>query len=283
MAFSFLPHVDDLSSGLKLSLVTYIGALLATVHISAVQPTLEALQQNTSGLAVHLDVTAVKDIHDIVSLLDAGAFRVTVNLGQLNELQAIEEILFERLVLDTTGLDQDAISKAKSQMKVGAFKVISDDTPDAVKYSKEHGTEAAPVLIELKSPSRDEFVKIAATGAVPIVPVTSPEFDSQTDEGSLAAAKIVLAAASTDRADGLFTTLVTDERGIALGLVYSSELSVAKSLQTGRGVYQSRKRGLWYKGESSGDTQQLVRLALDCDKDCLGFVVRQSGKGLWLR
>lgn len=279
MAFSFLPHVDDLSNGLKLSLVTYIGALLAIVQTSTVQSTLDALQQNTSGLAVHLLVTAVEDVNDIISLLDAGAFRVIINLEQLKALQTTKELAFERLVLDTTGLDKDAISKASTECNLGAFKATLDDTAAALTYSKDHGSEAAPAIIELKSPSRDHLVKIAATGAVPIVPISSPDFDTQTDEGSLAAAKIVLAAATTDRPDGLFTTLVTDERGIALGLVYSSELSVAKSLQTGRGVYQSRKRGLWFKGESSGDTQELVRLGLDCDKDCLGFVVRQKGKG----
>jgi phosphoribosyl-ATP pyrophosphohydrolase/phosphoribosyl-AMP cyclohydrolase/histidinol dehydrogenase len=88
-----------------------------------------------------------------------------------------------------------------------------------------------------------------------------------------------MANATSDRPDGLFTTLVTDERGIALGLVYSSEESVAESLKTGRGVYQSRKRGLWYKGESSGDIQELVSVSLDCDSDCLQFVVRQKGRG----
>ena len=44
-------------------------------------------------------------------------------------------------------------------------------------------------------------------------------------------------------------------------------------------MYQSRKRGLWYKGASSGDTQELVRVGLDCDNDCLVFVVRQKGRG----
>ena len=91
--------------------------------------------------------------------------------------------------------------------------------------------------------------------------------------------KVLLANTKSDRADGLFATLVTDERGTALGLVYSSEKSVSESLRTGSGVYQSRKRGLWYKGESSGDTQELVKIGLDCDQDCLRVVVRQKGRG----
>ena len=78
--------------------------------------------------------------------------------------------------------------------------------------------------------------------------------------------ELVGASWISDRADQLIPTVVTDERGIALGLVYSSQESLAESLKTGTGVYQSRKRGLWYKGATSGDTQELVRVSLDCDQ-----------------
>lgn len=74
-------------------------------------------------------------------------------------------------------------------------------------------------------------------------------------------------------------TLVTDERGTALGLVYSSARSVRAALDEGRGIYESRRRGLWRKGESSGNVQELVRIDLDCDRDALRFTVRQQGDG----
>lgn len=48
--------------------------------------------------------------------------------------------------------------------------------------------------------------------------------------------------ARSDRPDGLFTTVVSDECGKALGLVYSSAASVAESIRCGRGVYYSRSR-----------------------------------------
>ena len=79
--------------------------------------------------------------------------------------------------------------------------------------------------------------------------------------------------------DGLWPTVVCDEDGRALGLVYSNRESVAHALETGRGVYHSRRRGLWVKGESSGDTQELLGVELDCDRDALRFTVRQSGRG----
>ena len=83
----------------------------------------------------------------------------------------------------------------------------------------------------------------------------------------------------SDRADGLWTTMVVDERGVALGLVYSNEASLCESLRTRRGVFHSRKRGLWRKGETSGAIQELLGVSVDCDRDCLVFRVRQHGSG----
>jgi phosphoribosyl-ATP pyrophosphohydrolase len=45
------------------------------------------------------------------------------------------------------------------------------------------------------------------------------------------------------------------------------------------GAYHSRNRGLWIKGESSGDTQELLAIDLDCDRDTIRFTVRQRGAG----
>jgi len=89
----------------------------------------------------------------------------------------------------------------------------------------------------------------------------------------------IAAPLRSDRPDGLWPTVVTDESGVALGLAYSSAESLRHAVRTRRGVYHSRTRGLWIKGESSGHTQQLLSVDLDCDRDALRFVVRQSGRG----
>ncbi|KAI9143826.1 histidinol dehydrogenase-domain-containing protein [Paraphysoderma sedebokerense] len=83
----------------------------------------------------------------------------------------------------------------------------------------------------------------------------------------------------TDRPDGLYPTVVVDEQGVALGLVYSSVQSISESIRTGQGVYQSRTRGIWYKGLTSGATQALMKIEVDCDRDTLRFVVHQHGLG----
>jgi phosphoribosyl-ATP pyrophosphohydrolase len=72
---------------------------------------------------------------------------------------------------------------------------------------------------------------------------------------------------------------VVDERGIALGLCYSDPESLGAALERGHGVYHSRSRGLWIKGETSGATQELLRVDADCDRDCLRFTVRQQPPG----
>jgi phosphoribosyl-ATP pyrophosphohydrolase len=84
----------------------------------------------------------------------------------------------------------------------------------------------------------------------------------------------------TDRPDGLWPTVVVEESGALLGLVYSSLESVRAAIDERRGVYFSRSRGgLWRKGESSGDAQELLAIAADCDRDALRFTVRQHGRG----
>ncbi|HWP67876.1 MAG TPA: phosphoribosyl-ATP diphosphatase, partial [Rectinemataceae bacterium] len=97
--------------------------------------------------------------------------------------------------------------------------------------------------------------------------------------GELSLARAFAAPLSSDRPDGLWPTAVCDEGGRFLGLVYSDMESLESAFETGRGAYKSRSRGLWIKGESSGNGQRLLRADLDCDRDCIRFTVHQEGKG----
>ncbi|MFG0305656.1 MAG: phosphoribosyl-ATP diphosphatase [Phycisphaerales bacterium JB040] len=96
--------------------------------------------------------------------------------------------------------------------------------------------------------------------------------------GTISLAEGFCAPLASDRPDGLWPTVVVDELGVCLGLVYSNLRSVHASLESGRGVYWSRSRNeLWEKGATSGDTQELIRLEVDCDRDALRATVRQAG------
>lgn len=97
--------------------------------------------------------------------------------------------------------------------------------------------------------------------------------------GKLDLADAFAAPLRSDRADGLWPTVVADERGTALGLCYSDLESLRTALERGQGIYHSRSRGLWVKGATSGATQELLRVGADCDRDCLRFTVRQQPPG----
>lgn len=98
--------------------------------------------------------------------------------------------------------------------------------------------------------------------------------------GQLDLAEALAAPLRSDRADGLWPTVVCDEAGRALGLAWSDAESLGEAVRTRRGVYHSRSRSaLWIKGASSGATQELLSVDLDCDRDALRFRVRQAGRG----
>ncbi len=97
--------------------------------------------------------------------------------------------------------------------------------------------------------------------------------------GRLDLADALTAPMISDRSDGLWPTIVADETGRVLGLAWSDAASVREAVGSRRGVYRSRQRGLWVKGETSGDTQDLLRVELDCDRDALRFTIRQHGRG----
>ena len=80
-------------------------------------------------------------------------------------------------------------------------------------------------------------------------------------------------------AAGLIPAIAQDHRsGAVLMLAWMNAAAVARTLETGRVTYWSRSRAaFWVKGESSGHTQQLVEMRLDCDRDCLLLLVEQTG------
>ncbi len=78
---------------------------------------------------------------------------------------------------------------------------------------------------------------------------------------------------------GLIPVIAQDvDSHAVLMLAWMSAEAVTRTLATGRVTYWSRSRAaFWVKGETSGNTQELVDLRVDCDRDCLLAVVRQTG------
>src|ERR687894_23909 len=63
-----------------------------------------------------------------------------------------------------------------------------------------------------------------------------------------------------------------------LTLAYANREAVEKTLASGEAHYYSRSRSeLWRKGATSGNTQKVVEVRLDCDGDALLYVVEPRG------
>ncbi len=78
---------------------------------------------------------------------------------------------------------------------------------------------------------------------------------------------------------GLVTAVVTDHAtGEVLMLAHMNAEALSRSIATGDAWYWSRSRqALWRKGETSGNTQKIVEMRVDCDQDAIWIRVDQTG------
>jgi phosphoribosyl-ATP pyrophosphohydrolase/phosphoribosyl-AMP cyclohydrolase len=78
---------------------------------------------------------------------------------------------------------------------------------------------------------------------------------------------------------GLVPVIAQDANtGAVLTLAYANREAVERTLSSGEAHYYSRSRGeLWRKGASSGDTQRVAEVRLDCDGDALLYRVEPRG------
>ncbi|HVP28678.1 MAG TPA: phosphoribosyl-AMP cyclohydrolase [Myxococcota bacterium] len=80
------------------------------------------------------------------------------------------------------------------------------------------------------------------------------------------------------KGNGLVTAIAQDAAtGEILMVAHMNEESLRRTLETGEAVYWSRSRGLWHKGEESGNTQRVLELRTDCDGDAVLLKVEQRG------
>src|ERR671919_1206550 len=72
------------------------------------------------------------------------------------------------------------------------------------------------------------------------------------------------------KGDGLVTIVTLDARtGRVLMLAHADREALERTVATGEMHYRSRSRGLWHKGETSGNVQRVVSLTADCDGDAV--------------
>ncbi|KAF4963936.1 hypothetical protein FSARC_8071 [Fusarium sarcochroum] len=225
----------------------------------------------SAGTNAHMDATSLSNPDDVVALLDGGVQTIFVASETYSEYTEYGA----RVVPAVSTLDLSAATE--NGLLVKDFDVSSSDVD---KFIENAQAKKIKSLYLKPTPKTDieKFVEVAKkSNAIPIMPSTGLTTDKN-DSSRLLLSKVIASYWKSDRSDGLIPTVVTDDAGISLGLAYTSEESILEALRTQAGVYQSRKRGLWVKGLTSGDTQELLRIGLDCDNDTLKFVVNQKGR-----
>jgi len=93
-----------------------------------------------------------------------------------------------------------------------------------------------------------------------------------------------IACVDFERRFGFIPTVIQDvDTKQVLGIVYSTPESLKLSLTTGKGTYFNRdQKKLVVKGESSGNTQELITARFNCDFDAIFFAVKEKGNACHL-
>jgi len=90
-----------------------------------------------------------------------------------------------------------------------------------------------------------------------------------------------LAAVRFDAAGLVPAVVQQHDTGEVLMVAWMDESALARTLESGEAVFYSRsRREQWHKGASSGNTQRVIDLRVDCDGDTLLVLVDQQGAGV---
>ncbi|MEM9372237.1 MAG: phosphoribosyl-ATP diphosphatase [Planctomycetota bacterium] len=233
----------------------------------------------------------IRDVDAAVRWLDAGASKVILGTAAVPEL--VSQLPRDRVIAALDARDGEVVDRGWTR-RTGAtvferMEALRDHVGGFLVTTVERegrlGGADIELAVQLVQRAGDARVTLAGGVTTPgeIAELDRIGCDAQVGmalySGRMDLGAAVAAPGVSDRRDGLFPTTICDERGVLLGLVYSNTESVREAIERRRGIYHSRKRGLWVKGASSGDTQQLLGVDWDCDRDCLRFTVRQAGRG----
>ncbi len=153
------------------------------------------------------------------------------------------------------------------------FDRILGRAPTLAPSAEEPGPEPRPANPEPNSASDIEANSIARSAVSETSTFAPRATTEQVEEGRLFAPKF--------DGDGLITCVVTDAWSAQVLMVaHMNQEALAKTIATGEAWFFSRSRQkLWKKGESSGHTQRVVEMRVDCDQDALWMRVEQIGAG----
>ena len=233
-----------------------------------------------SDVYLLIDNERAADPDHIISLLNDGIQKVVVPVSLAKQL--VPTVPKHRILLLLDVANVSAVTETLKDSVSGVLlKTPTLDSELVSSVSKFFSKSLIFVLpTDRYQPSRSSIRELSNVGASLVIATDQLSLSASADQ-RIHVADAFLASITSDRPDGLFPTVVSSytQGDTTLGLVYSSLESIKETIVTGKGVYQSRKHGLWRKGETSGAIQEVVKIRLDCDSDALQFSVIQHGEG----
>ena len=211
----------------------------------------------------------------VIQWLEDGASKVVVGPALTKEITG--KVPANRLLLVLDVAELNTISDKLRAAVSGVLLKVPSFNPDLVLSIKTFFADGEIYI--LPAAFTADIREAKAIGATLVIPTSKLTVEQSTHD-KINVGDAFVAPLTSDRADKLIPSVVTSySNGRSLGLVYSSVESIKESILTGAGVYQSRNRGRWKKGETSGATQTVVSIRADCDYDALEFTVIQVDPG----
>jgi len=230
----------------------------------------------------------IRSYRDAVGWLDAGAARII--LGTAAEPRRCRRLPRDRVIA--------ALDARNSRVVINGWRTVTDDTvleraralapfvggflfTQVEREGMLGGIDLTPIDALADVVGSDCRITAAGGIATPeeIAALAARDIDAQVGmalyAGRFSLGEAVTAALAPSP-NGRWPTVVCDENDRTLGLAWSSRTSLTRAVDERRGIYWSRAReSLWIKGETSGATQDLLRVDIDCDRDAIRFSVRQ--------
>lgn len=263
MTFPILPQV---SSKEEIAYFAVAGKVL--LPFSAIKPQKHVLNAYPLAVDINVDATTEKpaDADALVGLLNVGVKQIFVTNAQF-DAAADAGLPASRFAVE--------VSSASPKLLTTTASFVVSLELDAETF-KEYSSNGNRTVYYRGAVTQESAEKLALAGYIVVAPGAQLTTAVKSSD-KITMSGVFVATLTTDRPDGLYTTLITTPAPsyTALGVVYSSKDSIKAAIAEGEGVYQSRKRKdeLWYKGKTSGATQKLVKLEKDCDSDLVKFIV----------
>jgi phosphoribosyl-ATP pyrophosphohydrolase/phosphoribosyl-AMP cyclohydrolase/histidinol dehydrogenase len=290
------PHTDPSHDRVTADLLTMSTGFLPLLKagnrellaaLSRLGPLLVPLQDHPnhqfpalSDIYLLIDDERAPDPDHIISLLDNGVQKVVVPVSLAKQL--VSTVPKHRILLLLDVANVSTVTETLKNSVSGVLLKSPTLDPELVSSVSKFFSKSAIYILPTGQYqlSRSSIRELSNVGAALVIATDQLSLSTSADQ-HIHVADAFLASITSDRPDGLFPTVVSSyaQGDTTLGLVYSSLESIKESIVTGKGVYQSRKHGLWRKGETSGAVQEVVKIRLDCDSDALQFSVIQHGEG----